>query len=148
VIEDFAHHPTAVRLTIEAIKKGYPTGHLYCVFEPRSATSRRNVFQEDYFEAFKDAPTALILRTFKEDDISELDRFSSEQLVNDLVAEGVDAIHFDRVDEIIEYLSKKMEPKDVVLLMSNGSFSGIYKRLQNVLENQAPHQKAFLNSAT
>ena len=84
VIEDFAHHPTAVRETLKGIAKQYPGRKIFAVFEPRSATSRRKIFQKDYAEAFQSAQEILLAKAFDQTKIDEADRFSSEELVGDL----------------------------------------------------------------
>lgn len=134
VIEDFAHHPTAVRETIRGIRKKYPQRKLFSVFEPRSATSRRKVFQSAYVEAFKDSPEVLIAQAFDQAKIDEGDRFSSDELVTDLKQSGVHAGVYNNVDTIVSDLQKKTQPGDLILIMSNGGFDGIYGKLLKALE--------------
>lgn len=133
VIEDFAHHPTAVRETVKGIQKKYPGRKVFSVFEPRSATSRRKVFQNDYVEAFKGSHEVLLARAFDQSKINEGDRFSSEELVAHLKAEGVVADSFESADAIVEALKSRARKNDVVLIMSNGGFDGIYTKLLKAL---------------
>lgn len=134
VIEDFAHHPTAVRETVKGIKKQYPKRNLFAVFEPRSATSRRKVFQKDYVEAFKDAESICLANAFDQSKIDSEDRFSSAELVADLKAQNKQARNFDTADEIVAYLGEHAKSGDLVLIMSNGGFDGIYTKLLKRLE--------------
>lgn len=133
IIEDFAHHPTAVKVTIESISERFKDSHLFAVFEPRSATSRRKVFQKEYVKAFSGPWTSIFAKPFNQTNINESDRFSSDELVSDLKAQGNKALLFDNVDLIVEYLKQNAKPKDVILIMSNGGFDGIYQKLLNAL---------------
>jgi UDP-N-acetylmuramate: L-alanyl-gamma-D-glutamyl-meso-diaminopimelate ligase len=129
IIEDFAHHPTAVKETIRGIKAKYPERKLWAVFEPRSATSRRKIFQKDYAIAFSLAEETLIAEAFDQTKLDETNRFSSAELVEDLKREGKSAQVYSKVDEIVGDLSKKTTRGDLVLIMSNGGFDGIYTKL-------------------
>jgi UDP-N-acetylmuramate: L-alanyl-gamma-D-glutamyl-meso-diaminopimelate ligase len=129
IIEDFAHHPTAVKQTIEMIQARYPKGRVFSVFEPRSATSRRSIFQNDYAEALGVGHAVLLPPPFSQAGIPEDQRFSSDQLMADLKAKGVDANLCESVDGIVATLKKKASPGDVILVMSNGGFGGIYEKL-------------------
>lgn len=136
VIEDFAHHPTAVRETLAGLLKRYPQRPLFAVFEPRSATSRRKVFQKDYVEAFRQVPEVLLAQAFDQSQIDEENRFSSEELVGDLQALGRSARVFPGADAIVADLKARTKPGDLVVIMSNGGFDGIYTKLLQALENR------------
>jgi UDP-N-acetylmuramate: L-alanyl-gamma-D-glutamyl-meso-diaminopimelate ligase len=129
VIEDFAHHPTAVKATIEAVQKRFPQGKVYSVFEARSATSLRSVFQNDYVDALGVAQAVVLPPTFVKGNIPEDQRFSTEKLMSDLRARGTDVVQCESVDGIVENLGSRAKPGDVVLVMSNGGFGGIYEKL-------------------
>ncbi len=129
IIEDFAHHPTAVKQTIETVQARYPKARVFSVFEARSATSRRSVFQKDYAEALGVAHAVLMPPAFNQGSIAENDRFSMDQLISDLKAKGVDANLCPDVDGIVSMLKAKAHPGDVILVMSNGGFGGIYEKL-------------------
>lgn len=129
LVEDFAHHPTAVRETIKAVQNKFKNRKVHSVFEPRSATSRRKVFQKDYVEAFKEAHDVLIAQAFDQAKISDNDRFSSEELVSDLKKAGTTAAVFDSANAIVAELEKTAKSGDVILIMSNGGFDGIYEKL-------------------
>ncbi len=135
VVEDFAHHPTAVRETVKGIKSKYKGRKLFGVFEPRSATSRRKVFQKDYVEAFQDCDEILLAKAFDQSKIDEQNRFSVEELVEDLQGSGKSAGAFDNVDQIVGSLVQKAKSGDLILIMSNGGFDGIYTRLLGALKN-------------
>lgn len=134
VIEDFAHHPTAVAETLKALKMRYPQKNIWAVFEPRSATSRRKVFQKDYVNAFLEATTILIKEPFDQSKIAESERFSSQDLVTDLNKIGKTALCFSNVDQIVEVLTNQARSGDVIVIMSNGGFDGIYQKLLSRLK--------------
>jgi UDP-N-acetylmuramate: L-alanyl-gamma-D-glutamyl-meso-diaminopimelate ligase len=129
VIEDFAHHPTAVKATIEAVQKRFSNGKVYSVFEARSATSLRNIFQNDYADALSVAQAVVLPPTYVKGNIPEDQRFSTEQLMNDLKKKGTDVLQLNSVEDIVENLGSRAKPGDVVLIMSNGGFGGIYEKL-------------------
>jgi UDP-N-acetylmuramate: L-alanyl-gamma-D-glutamyl-meso-diaminopimelate ligase len=133
VIDDFAHHPTAVRETVQAIRSQYGDRRLIAVFEPRTNTSRRNIFQKDYVSSFEGADLILIREAPGLENIPEGERFSSAQLVEDLKTSGRQACYFPATDEILEFLAHSLKRGDVVLIMSNGSFDNIHERLLNSL---------------
>jgi UDP-N-acetylmuramate: L-alanyl-gamma-D-glutamyl-meso-diaminopimelate ligase len=129
LIEDFAHHPTAVEQTVSSIAERFPNTRVFAVFEPRSATSCRKIFQQPYFEALKQAKTVVIVppNAFREIPLEE--QLSPSQLIEDLRNAGIDAHSFPKVDEVVAFLKREAKPEDVVLLMSNGAFGGIYQKL-------------------
>lgn len=137
IIEDFAHHPTAVKQTIEAVQARYPTSRVFSVFEPRSATSRRNVFQEEYAEALGVGHAVLMPPPFNQSSIPEEQRFSVEKLIADLKRRGVDATLCESVDGIVAELKRKARPGDAILIMSNGGFGGIYEKLLKALDDES-----------
>jgi UDP-N-acetylmuramate: L-alanyl-gamma-D-glutamyl-meso-diaminopimelate ligase len=129
VIDDFAHHPTAVRETIAAVRPFYPDGRLIAVFEPRTNTSMRNVFQEIYPKSFDDADLICIRKPPLLEKIPQGSRFSSEKLVEDLINRGKKAFYFSDTGEIIDFIVKEAQNGDVALVMSNGGFDNIHERL-------------------
>jgi UDP-N-acetylmuramate: L-alanyl-gamma-D-glutamyl-meso-diaminopimelate ligase len=129
LIEDFAHHPSAVRETLAALRAAYPGRRLICAFEPRTNSSRRKVFQEDYARSFGAAEVCLIRQAPGLEKIPEAERFSSEQLVADLRALGQDAHFFPDTTAMIDYLLAEAAAGDVVVTMSNGGFDNIQERL-------------------
>lgn len=138
VFEDFAHHPTAVELTIAAMKEAFD-GRLFAVFEPRSATSRRNVFQDAYAKAFLKCDQAIIMKPYDQSRIEEAERMSADKLVADIQRAGTLARSCEDVDQIVSHLKQECRPGDIVLLMSNGGFGGIYEKLlQALAANERP----------
>ncbi len=133
VIEDFAHHPTAVRETIKGIQNKYKGRKVFSVFEPRSATSRRKVFQKDYVEAFMTSDEVIIAKAFDQSKIDEGDRFSTDELVLDLEKKGRKAFCLETADIIVDHLKARTSKGDLILIMSNGGFDGIYGKLLKAL---------------
>ena len=133
VIDDFAHHPTAVRETVRAVKEFYGEARLIAVFEPRTNSSRRNVFQSDYAAAFEHADLICIRQAPLLAKIPAAQRFSSRQLVDDLARKGLAAHFFQDTDAIVAFLAQEARPGDVCLIMSNGGFDDIHQRLLNRL---------------
>jgi UDP-N-acetylmuramate: L-alanyl-gamma-D-glutamyl-meso-diaminopimelate ligase len=129
VMDDFAHHPTAVRETLRAVRPFYPQGRLLAVFEPRTNTSMRDVFQTTYPRCFDAADIICIRQPPLLQKIPADRRFSSEQLVVDLRKSGKNAHYFGTTEEIIEFVSREAAAGDLVLIMSNGSFDNIHTRL-------------------
>jgi UDP-N-acetylmuramate: L-alanyl-gamma-D-glutamyl-meso-diaminopimelate ligase len=133
IMDDFAHHPTAVRETINAVKPFYPEGRLISVFEPRTNSSMRNVFQDIYPLSFDRADLICIRQPSLLEKIPQEIRFSSEKLVADLKKKDKDAHYFQDTDSIIDFLVSEAKPGDLVLVMSNGGFDNIHERLLGLL---------------
>jgi UDP-N-acetylmuramate: L-alanyl-gamma-D-glutamyl-meso-diaminopimelate ligase len=134
VLDDFAHHPTAVAATLSAVRQGYPGRRLVAVFEPRTNTSRRAIFQEPYAQAFDGADLIIVREPPDLWKVPEGERFSSAQLANDLTAQGKEAFSFPDTDLLIEGLLPLLQPGDVTLIMSNGDFDHLVPRLCKALE--------------
>ncbi len=134
VIEDFAHHPTAVRETLAAVRARYPDHVLHAVFEPRTSTSRRRFFEDGYAEALAGADDAVLAGVYRAEDVPEPERMRPELIVDTLLARGVEASYLPDVDDIIEHLVTSRTGRDVALIMSNGEFGGIWERLLASLE--------------
>ncbi|MBI4796224.1 MAG: UDP-N-acetylmuramate--L-alanine ligase [Deltaproteobacteria bacterium] len=133
VLEDFAHHPTAVAATLQAVRQGYPDRRLVAIFEPRTNTSRRRVFQEPYARAFKDADLIIVREPPDLWKVPEEEQFSSRRLVRDLTAQGQAAFYFPDTDRLLEGLVGLLQPGDVALIMSNGDFDHLVPRLGEAL---------------
>ncbi len=129
VIDDFAHHPTAVRETLAALKDAYAGQRLVTVFEPRTNSSRRAIFQQDYVSAFDAADLILIRKPLPLDNVPAYALFSSTQLASDLRARGLDACTFADTDMILDHLKTTLREGDVVAILSNGGFDNIHNRL-------------------
>jgi UDP-N-acetylmuramate: L-alanyl-gamma-D-glutamyl-meso-diaminopimelate ligase len=133
VVDDFAHHPTAVRETIQAVKDRYGR-RLIAVFEPRSNSSRRNIFQDSYASSFDQADLTFIPEPPLTEKIPIQERFSSVKLVQDLQRRGLEAFYFPNTDLLLDEVLKEIRAGDVVLFMSNGSFDNLPARLLNRLK--------------
>lgn len=129
VIDDFAHHPTAVVETISAIRGRYPKNRLIAVFEPRTHTSMRKVFQKTYTRAFDLADIICIRSPSMLHKVPQNQQLSSQKLVDDLILRKKEARHFSRTGKIIDYIVTTATPGDVILIMSNGGFDNIHERL-------------------
>ena len=129
VMDDFAHHPTAVRETVAAVKSFQRPQRLIAVFEPRTNSSMRDIFQDDYPLAFDSADLVCIRQPPLLEKIPVAERFSSEKLVADLRQRGQDAHYFKDTESIIEFLVQRALPGDLILVMSNGGFDNIHDKL-------------------
>jgi UDP-N-acetylmuramate: L-alanyl-gamma-D-glutamyl-meso-diaminopimelate ligase len=129
IMDDFAHHPTAVRETLRAVKSFHTSGRVIAVFEPRTNSSMRNIFQKDYPLSFDGADTVCIRKPPHLNKIPVDERFSSELLVSDLKNRKIDAHFFPDTDAIIDFLISAAQPDDLILIMSNGGFDRIHERL-------------------
>jgi UDP-N-acetylmuramate: L-alanyl-gamma-D-glutamyl-meso-diaminopimelate ligase len=129
VLDDFAHHPTAVGETIGAVKEKYRDRRVIAVFEPRSNSSRRNIFQKKYAASFDSADMVLIPEPPMMEKIPLEERFSSQRLVNDLEKKGKKAFYFPSTDQLLDAMVRKSRSGDVFLIMSNGGFDDIHSRL-------------------
>ena len=132
-MDDFAHHPTAVRETLRAVKSFYTAGRIIAVFEPRTNSSMRKIFQNDYPLSFDGADLVCIPNPPLLHKIPVAERFSSELLVSDLTCRGIDAHFFPDTDAIIDFLVTAARPDDTILIMSNGGFDRIHERLLDAL---------------
>ena len=137
VIDDFAHHPTAVRETLTALRGKYKDGRLVAVFEPRSATSRLAVFQGEYAEAFRPADHVVISTVFARERGSAYGRLlDTEALVREINEPGRPAFCLDGADAIVAHLAPQLREGDVVAVMSNGGFDRIHEKLLEALRRE------------
>ena len=137
IIDDFAHHPTAVEETLKALKMKYEGKRLIAVFEPRSWSSRLAVFQEPYTKAFVYADYVIIAGVYNTSKASELGKvLDVGELVHDIELQGKPAMSFPDADSIVEHLAPKLREGDVVAIMSNGGFDGIHDKILNVLKSE------------
>lgn len=134
LIDDFAHHPTAVNETIWGLRRFYPERRLIAAFEPRTNSSRRKVFQEQYARSFDGADLICIKQPPGMDSIPESERLDTQRLVADIRRREKDAQFFDASDDLIHFLLKTARPGDLIVCMSNGSFDGIPSRLAEALK--------------
>jgi UDP-N-acetylmuramate: L-alanyl-gamma-D-glutamyl-meso-diaminopimelate ligase len=137
VLDDFAHHPTAVRETLRALRGRYPGRRLVTVFEPRSATSRRKVFQKDFCEAFRESDQVFVASPYDQSKIPEQDQFSSQELIEDLKRAGTPAELMGTVEQGVLQVARQSKSGDVVAVLSNGGFGGFIGKLLEALSKQA-----------
>ena len=133
VLDDYAHHPTAVRETLKALRKRFPKRRLIAVYEPRSATSRRKTFQGEFADAFAYADEVIVGRMFDPSKIPAADRFDPERLALDLHQRGTKASYTPDVDVIVKQLAESAAPGDVVCVLSSGSFDGLHDKLLDAI---------------
>lgn len=144
VIDDFAHHPTAVRETLTALRQKHPDRRLVAVFEPRSRTSCHATFQDHYVEAFAPADYVIISAVFDSARAREMGGvLDTSKLIDDIAAQNKPAFAMNNVDEIVGSLGGELRPGDVVAIMSNGGFGGIHEKL---LATLADPQMTQINS--
>ncbi len=134
VIDDFAHHPTAIRETLRAAKQKYPDRRIVAVFEPRSWTTRKKIFQKDYPTAFAAADYVIITPIYESFRLAADDRLSVDEVISDLKGQGKDAFSIEGPERILEHLTPDLRGGDVVVIMSNGAFGGIHQKLLDALE--------------
>ncbi len=133
IYDDFAHHPTAVDETLKAIRRAAPGKRIWAIFEPRSASSCRRLFQDDFARAFAGADEVVIASVFRSSLPAE-ERLSEAQLVDDLAAKQVHARHLPDVDTIVASVAGEARDGDLIVVMSNGGFGGIHRKLLSAIE--------------
>jgi UDP-N-acetylmuramate: L-alanyl-gamma-D-glutamyl-meso-diaminopimelate ligase len=134
IIDDFAHHPTAIAVTLNALRSRYPGRRLWAILEPRSNTLRRNVFQNDLATSLAIADEVVIANVFKSDAIPEAERLDIAALAANVGKFGRRARVIADVDSIVRMTAPEMRPGDVIAILSNGGFGGIYEKLPQRLE--------------
>ena len=133
VIDDFAHHPTAIRETIDAVRQKYKGRRLVAVYEPRSYTAQRREFQDEYANAFRGADEIVFASLYRPDRYTKETALDLQQLIRELSASGKGAKELKDADAIVKDLSPRLRERDVVLIMSNGGFGGIHEKLLDAL---------------
>jgi UDP-N-acetylmuramate: L-alanyl-gamma-D-glutamyl-meso-diaminopimelate ligase len=133
VYDDFAHHPTAVTETLAALRAANPAARIWAVFEPRSASSCRRVFQDAFADAFVAADEVIVAPVFRSA-LPEAERLSVPQLVRELNRRGQSAREAESIDDIVAGVVREHREGDLVVLMSNGGFGGVHRKLLDALE--------------
>ncbi len=136
IIDDFAHHPTAVHLTLEALRMRFGGRRMWAIFEPRSNTSRRNIFQEAYAQSFDAADLTVIASPYDQSGIDEADRMDPSKLVHDIRSRGNEAFNWSDAESIATMVAANAQPSDVVAILSNGGFGGIHDKLIDLLKRR------------
>jgi UDP-N-acetylmuramate: L-alanyl-gamma-D-glutamyl-meso-diaminopimelate ligase len=134
VVDDFGHHPTALGLTLEALRHQYPGRRVWAVFEPRSNTTRRAVFQHALPEALSKADAVILSKVARLEQLPENDRLDPQKVVSDIAALGKPAYYESGVEEIVLRLQREAQPGDLIAVFSNGGFDNIHERLLAALE--------------
>ncbi|MCC7438136.1 MAG: UDP-N-acetylmuramate:L-alanyl-gamma-D-glutamyl-meso-diaminopimelate ligase [Armatimonadetes bacterium] len=138
IYDDFAHHPTAIRETLRALRLRYPTERLWAIFEPRSNTTRRSVFQRELAQCFSDADLVVLAQVDRLQDLPPDQRLDPEQVMQDLQQQGAVAYYLPTVDEIVQCVANNACAGDVLITLSNGGFGGIHGKLAAALGGQLP----------
>jgi len=134
VMDDFAHHPTAVKETITAVRAAYPGRRLWAVFEPRSNTSRRNVFEEEFSESLALADRVVLAGLHQPEKIPLHERLSVEKVVDGINrGRARRALVIEETDGIASYVAENAAPNDIVVVMSNGGFDGVQEKILRAL---------------
>ena len=129
VIDDFGHHPTAIRESLRALRLKFPHQRLWALFEPRSNTTRRNVFQAELVEAFAGADAIVVGQVARPEQLAPAERLDPAKLIADLAARGKQAVHLADVNAIVEHVARGAGGGDVVCVFSNGGFGGVHDKL-------------------
>jgi UDP-N-acetylmuramate: L-alanyl-gamma-D-glutamyl-meso-diaminopimelate ligase len=141
VIDDFAHHPTAIRETLRALRSVYPQSRLWAVLEPRSNTLRRKVLQHDLVSSLLLADRIVLAGVYQQQRIPDAERLHPEDVVDALQAHGAQAELHPDGNAIIDAVLPQLEPGDVVAILSNGGFDGIYEKLPARLKERFPDER-------
>jgi UDP-N-acetylmuramate: L-alanyl-gamma-D-glutamyl-meso-diaminopimelate ligase len=129
VVDDFGHHPTAIRETLRALRIKYPKQKLWAIFEPRTNTTRRNVFQTELAEAFADADAVMVSQVARLELLAPEERLNPDLLIEQLRGAGKDASYQVDADAIATHVAKNARGGEVVVVFSNGGFGGIHAKL-------------------
>jgi UDP-N-acetylmuramate-alanine ligase len=135
VIDDFAHHPTAVHATIDAVKEAYPGRRLWALFEPRSNTSRRSIFEREFAEALALADRVVLAGLYQPEKVPEPERMSVATVAQEINRLGNDsrATVVEKSQDIAALIAQNAAPGDIVLVMSNGAFDGVQEKILRAL---------------
>ncbi len=155
VLDDYAHHPTAVRETLKGLRRRFPRRRLLAIYDPRSATSRRRTFQHEFVEAFALADEVVVGKLFDPSKIPLEERFDPERLALDLHRGGTPASYIPEVPDIVKHVAQRSGPGDVVCVLSSGAFDGIHDRLLDAIgdairparRGDVPEMRALLERA-
>jgi UDP-N-acetylmuramate: L-alanyl-gamma-D-glutamyl-meso-diaminopimelate ligase len=147
IIDDFAHHPTAIAGTLTALRSRFPSSRLWVILEPRSNTLRRNVFQHELANSLALADEVIVAGVFKSDAIPPAERLDLMAVGADLQQRGKRARIISGVDGIVQVAAPEMRSGDVVAILSNGGFDGIYQKLPAKLKELGIPRKNSLEAS-
>ena len=142
IIDDFAHHPTAIAGTLTALRTRYPSARLWAIFEPRSNTLRRRVFEKELVSSLAIADEVAIASIFKPEAIPEKERLTTSSLVSGIKKQGRKAREYPGADAIVAAIAPELREGDVVAILSNGGFDGIYEKLPRKIEELRGGQRS------
>jgi UDP-N-acetylmuramate: L-alanyl-gamma-D-glutamyl-meso-diaminopimelate ligase len=146
VVDDFGHHPTALRETIRALRVRFRGRRLWAVFEPRSNTTRRNLFQDELVDALECADEVVVAEVARLEQLPVEQRLNPEKLIADLRLRGRNAAYLPTVEAIVDHVASLTRPGDVLCVFSNGGFGGIHQRLLERLAAKSPATAAAATS--
>jgi UDP-N-acetylmuramate: L-alanyl-gamma-D-glutamyl-meso-diaminopimelate ligase len=134
VMDDFAHHPTAVKETLNAVRAAYPGRRLWAIFEPRSNTSRRNIFEREFSQTLALADRVVVAGLHQPEKVPAGERLSVEKVVDEINRCGARrAVVIEKADHIASYVAENAAPNDIVIVMSNGGFDGVQEKILQAL---------------
>ncbi len=133
VVDDFAHHPTAIKEAVQGLRQRFPKGRLWAIFEPRSNTTRRSTFQHELADALASADFAVLSPVENINKVRPEERLDEDLLQQEITAAGTECYFASSVDNIVEHVVTRVHPGDVLLVMSNGGFGGIHGKLLSAL---------------
>jgi len=140
VFDDFAHHPTEIQETVRGLRMRYPDRRLWAVFEPRSATTKRKLYEAQYPRAFEAADVVILAPLHRPDKVKPEERLSLPNVVQALQGRGKEAIAMPSIQSIVDHLAQHLQPGDIVLMMSNGDFDNLPRRVLEAVAGQ-PHRR-------
>ncbi len=129
MIDDFGHHPTAIRETMRALRIKYAKEKIWAIFEPRTNTTRRNVFQDELAASFVDADGVIVSQIARLELLAPEERLDPEKLMQQIGATGKPTAYLPDADAIVAHVAKHVQGGDVVVVFSNGGFGGIHGKL-------------------
>jgi UDP-N-acetylmuramate: L-alanyl-gamma-D-glutamyl-meso-diaminopimelate ligase len=135
-VDDFGHHPTAIRETLRALRVKYPLEKIWAIFEPRTNTTRRNVFQAELAYAFADADRVVLAQVARLDQLDPRERLDPERLMGDLQILGKSAVYLPDVEAIVDHVAANAQAGEVVCVFSNGGFGNIHVKLLDRLKRR------------
>ena len=129
VIDDFAHHPTAIAETLRAARARFPKRRVWAIFEPRSNTTRRAVFQDDLVGALSEADSVVVAAVVRLNQLPVDDRLNPDTLMESIKSTGTEAAYLPDSDSIAAHVVAAAKPGDVICVLSNGGFGGVHEKL-------------------
>ena len=133
VLDDFAHHPTAIRETLKALRIKYPSRKIWSIFEPRTNTTRRNVFQQELVDAFQDSDAVIVSQVARLEQLKAEERLDPEKLMRDIQSSGKPTAYLPDADSIVAHVKQHACDGDVVCVFSNGGFGNMHEKLLKAL---------------